>query len=106
MSDPIYKIMPQTDWAAALAAGVYTGSADDIRDGFIHFSTREQVPGTLAMHFASQQDLVLVAVDPAKLGSALIWEPSRGGALFPHFYGDLPAEAAVSVDAISGSTGD
>ncbi len=97
MSDSIYKIMPAADWAAAKAAGAYTGSADDVRDGFIHFSTREQVAGTLARHFAGQQDLVLVTVDPATLGAALVWEPSRGGALFPHLYGVLPVSAAVEV---------
>ena len=97
MSDSIYKIMPAADWAAAKAAGAYTGSADDVRDGFIHFSTREQVAGTLARHFAGQQDLVLVTVDPEQLGTALVWEPSRGGALFPHLYDVLPVSAAVEV---------
>ena len=92
--------MPQSDWAAAQAAGVYTGSADDARDGFIHFSTREQVAGTLAKHFVGQRDLVLVTIDPERIGAALIWEPSRGGALFPHLYGDLPVTAAVDVERV------
>lgn len=101
MTDLIYKIMPAADWAAALASGVYRGSADDVRDGFIHFSTRDQVAGTLAKHFAGQRDLVLVEVDPASLGAGLVWEPSRGGTLFPHLYGNLPVTAAMSVAPVA-----
>ena len=100
MSDSVYKIMPAADWAAAKATGAYTGSVDDVRDGFIHFSTREQVAGTLAKHFAGQQDLVIVIVDPTQLGATLVWEPSRGGALFPHLYGVLPVSAAVGVERV------
>ena len=52
---------------------------------------------TAAWHFAGQDDLVLVAVDAAALGPALEWEPSRGGALFPHLYGDLQLHSVRSV---------
>lgn len=99
--EPIYKIMPAADWAAAQAGGAYRGSADDARDGFIHFSTRDQVAGTLAKHFAGQTRLVLVEIDPLMLGSALRWEPSRGGQLFPHLYDDLPVTAATSVEPVA-----
>lgn len=81
-------------------AGVYRGSADDSRDGFIHFSTAEQLSGTLAKHYAGQTDLKLVAVDADTLGPSLRWEPSRGGALFPHLYGELALGAVVSVQQI------
>lgn len=91
----IYKIMTSAEWAAAQATGVYDGSADDRRDGFIHFSTAGQAAATAAKHFGGQADLVLLAVDPARLGAALKWEPSRGGALFPHLYAPLPASAVV-----------
>lgn len=91
----IYKIMTAAEWAAAQAAGVYNGSAHDRRDGFIHFSTARQVAETAAKHFAGQADLVLLAVDPAPLGEALKWEPSRGGALFPHLYTVLPCSAVT-----------
>ena len=86
----IYKIMPRTDWAAFERAGRYEGSADDKRDGYIHFSSREQVRETAAKHFAGQSDLMLLSVDAASLGDMLKWELSRGGALFPHLYGPLP----------------
>jgi uncharacterized protein (DUF952 family) len=93
----VYKILPRADWDAALRAGRYDGSPDDTRDGFIHFSAADQVAGTAAKHFRGQPDLVLVAVDAARLGDALRWEPSRGGALFPHLYGPLDPATAVSI---------
>jgi uncharacterized protein (DUF952 family) len=93
----VYKICPEPEWKAAVRAGVYRGSAADLRDGFIHFSAAEQVAATAAKHFAEQHDLLLVAVDADPLGAALKWEPSRGGALFPHLYGELPVSAALWV---------
>ncbi|WP_395677643.1 DUF952 domain-containing protein [Inquilinus sp.] len=93
----IYKICSAAEWAAAEAAGAYRGSAVDHKDGFIHFSTAEQAEETAARHFAGQDGLVLVALDPERLGDALRWEPSRGGALFPHLYGALPLAAVQGV---------
>lgn len=91
----IFKICRAAEWAQAVVDGVFRGSAVDLRDGYIHFSTAAQVAETAARHFAAQSDLVLVAVDAAALGDKLKWEPSRGGALFPHLYGELQAEAAL-----------
>jgi uncharacterized protein (DUF952 family) len=85
----IYKICPRGLWAEAERAGVFRGSPVDVADGFIHFSTAEQAVETAAKHFAGQGDLLLIAVEAAALGPALKWEPSRGGALFPHLYGDM-----------------
>ena len=85
----IYKICTRALWAEAERAGVFRGAPVDLADGFIHFSTAEQAVETAAKHFAGQGDLLLVAVDGAALGPALKWEPSRGGALFPHLYGDM-----------------
>ena len=89
MTALVYKILSRAEWAQAQAAGLYNGSADDVRDGFIHFSTADQAAGTLAKHFRGRDDLVLLEFDPAALGDALRWEPSRGGALFPHLHGPL-----------------
>lgn len=83
---PIYKIFLRPEWDAFKAAGETLGAPVDLADGYIHFSTAAQVAETAAKHFATQSDLVLVAVDPDRLGNALKWEPSRGGALFPHLY--------------------
>jgi uncharacterized protein (DUF952 family) len=93
MTTLVYKIAPRSLWTAAEASGAFAGSPVDHADGFIHFSTADQARDTAARHFAGQADLLLVAVDPVALGDALRWEPSRGGALFPHLYGPLPLEA-------------
>ncbi len=85
----IFKIFRRAEWDAFRSAGETRGAPVDIADGFIHFSTAEQVVETVARHFASESDLVLVAVDPDKLDTGLRWEPSRGGALFPHLYRPL-----------------
>jgi uncharacterized protein (DUF952 family) len=90
----VYKICPRTLWAEAEREGVFRGAPVDRADGYIHFSTAEQVLETAAKHFAGADDLVLVAVEADKLGPPLKWEPSRGGALFPHLYGELPLAAA------------
>lgn len=92
----IYHVCKAADWQAAKATGPYTGTADDTRDGFIHFSAAEQLRESVARHRAGQDGLVLLVVDPDALGDALKWEPSRGGALFPHLYGALPATAVVA----------
>lgn len=93
----IFHVCARESWEAATAAGHYAGSADDRRDGFIHFSAADQVIGSVARHRAGQDGLVILGVDPEKLGDALKWEPSRGGALFPHLYGPLPLDAVVFV---------
>ncbi len=82
----IYKIATAEEWRLALAAGQYTGAPVDLADGFIHFSTADQALETAAKHFAGRDGLLLVALDAETLGDALEWEPSRGGALFPHLY--------------------
>lgn len=85
----IYKICPVELWRVAERDGVFRGAPVDLADGFIHFSTAAQAVETAAKHFAGQSDLLLVRVHAEKLGDALKWEPSRGGALFPHLYGVL-----------------
>ena len=96
----IYKICPVALWREAERAGKFRGSAIDLQDGFIHFSTAGQVVATAAKHFSGQGDLLLVHVDTSKLGDRLKWEASRGGALFPHLYGDLDLAAVTKVDLL------
>ena len=96
----IYKIVPAALWREAEREGIFRGSDVDRRDGFIHFSSAAQAVETAAKHFAGQSDLLLVRVDSAALGAALKWEPSRGGALFPHLYGDLDLGAVRRVDPL------
>ena len=90
MHATIYKITPEALWRQAEAEGRFTGAPIDLTDGFIHFSTREQAIETAKRHFGGQGDLLLVAIDAGALGEKLVFEPSRGGALFPHLYAEMP----------------
>ena len=92
----IYKIVPQDLWQDAVAEGLFTGAEIDHEDGYIHFSTAEQVQETAAKHFAGQEDLLLVALDTERF-SAIKWDVSRGGALFPHLYGMFRPDQVVWV---------
>jgi len=96
----LYKICPAPLWRAAESTGLFRGSAVDLNDGFIHFSSADQVRETAAKHFAGQDDLLLISVDSARLGAALKWEPSRGGALFPHLYADLDLAAVTKTEPL------
>lgn len=91
----IYKLLTRPEWLAASDAGVFTGSAVDVADGFIHFSTAAQAPETGRKYFSGLENLVAVAFEAETLGDGLKWEPSRGGDLFPHLYGPLPTSLAV-----------
>jgi uncharacterized protein (DUF952 family) len=90
----IFKILTSAQWRQAKAEGVFRGAPIDLKDGYIHFSTAEQVRGTADKHFAGINDLVLAAVETSRLGGRLVYEVSRGDALFPHLY-DVLGLAAV-----------
>ncbi len=100
----IFKIVHGEEWRAAEAAGIYRGSAKDKADGFLHFSTQEQLMGTLTRYYADADDLVLVAVDAESLGDALKYEPSTAGALYPHLYRDLQFSVVRWVRQIARNT--
>ena len=87
-------------WREAARSGVFRGASIDLRDGYIHFSTAAQAVETAEKHFAGERDLVLVAVDAGALGENLRWETSRGGALFPHLYGELELAAVTRIDPL------
>ena len=93
----IYKICSASAWREAERQGVFRGSPDDTRDGFIHFSTAVQVAETARKHFFGQTGLFLIAVDADALGKALRWERSRDDQLFPHLYGELDHGAVTRV---------
>ena len=102
----IFKIFRRPEWDAFRATGETLGAPVDLADGFIHFSTAAQVVETAAKHFAGQSDLVLVAFEADRLGPDLRWEPSRGGALFPHLYRPLElAEVVWDKSLPLGATG-
>ena len=95
----VYKILDADLWAEAEREGAFHGAGIDREDGFIHFSTADQVRETAAKHFAGRDGLLLVAFDGARLaadhGELYRYEPSRGGALFPHLYAVAMTNAAL-----------
>lgn len=97
LPDVIFHICTVADWQAAQAAGVYRGGAAARADGFLHLSTAAQVAGSLTKHFPDRDGILVLTVRTDALGGALRWEPSRGGAVFPHLYGDLPLNAVLAV---------
>lgn len=96
----VYRLLAADSWESAQRAGKFVGTLHDVRDGFIHFSTAQQVVETAARHYAGQASLVLLWVETSQLGPALRFEPSRGGALFPHLYGELPVSAVARVEPL------
>ena len=100
MTCMIYHMCPAETWAEAVAAGHYHGTADDRRDGFIHFSTAETIAESARRHRTGQIGLLLIAVDAERLGERVRWEASRGGALFPHLYGPLHPDEVAGVEPL------
>lgn len=98
---PIIKLLRAPEWAALQADGVFAGSPDDLRDGYIHISTPEQVAGTAAKWFAGADGVVAVTLDADALAADLRWEPSRGGQLFPHLYRELRLADVVDAAPLS-----
>jgi uncharacterized protein (DUF952 family) len=101
MAEPVYKVLSEAAFEKAALKGHFAGSADDLRDGFIHLSAAHQLAGTLAKRFAGQEGLVLLALDTRRLGAELKWEASRGGALFPHFYAPLDLAAMLWAEPLA-----
>ncbi len=94
---PVIKLLRAGEWAQFQADGVFAGSADDLRDGYIHISTPAQAPGTLAKWFAGEAGVVALTFDADALGDALKWEESRGGQLFPHLYRPLRLDEVLEM---------
>lgn len=91
-----YKILTGPQWQAFVAEGRFAGAPIDLADGYVHLSTAEQLTETADKHFAGQSGLWVAAIDLDLLGAAVKWEPSRGGALFPHVYAALPMDAVIA----------
>ena len=94
----IYKICDVDLWEKAKAEGHFIGAEIDIRDGFINFSTTEQLDETLRLHFEGVENLLLLTIDGCRLD--LKWEPARNGTLFPHLYDILPLSAVLRVNPL------
>jgi len=101
-----YKVLTGDQMAQLEKDGTFAGAPVDLEDGYIHLSSAEQLEKTVTKHFAGQEDLHIAAVDLEALGEAVKWEPSRGGALFPHLYAALPLSAVVAYSPLErGSDG-
>lgn len=102
MSQPLiaYKVLTAEQMAQLETDGTFAGAPVDRADGYIHLSTADQLDETVAKHFAGQDDLHVAAVDLEALGHEVKWEPSRGGALFPHIYAALPLSAVLAYGAL------
>ena len=100
MNDLIFHMCTEEEWRAAEETGWYSGSSQDVADGFLHFSTSAQIRESAAKHRAGQLDIVLLSVNPSPLGDALRWEPAREGQLFPHLYGNLDLDALMRCDPL------
>lgn len=105
MSVCVYKLFRQSEWQEAARTGLFTGSPDDHRDGFIHLSAASQVHGTFEKYFGSEREPVLAGFDADAFGVALKWEISRNGERFPHLYGVLDVSRALTVSHISRDAG-
>ncbi len=92
-----FKIFTADQWQQFEADGSFAGAPVDLADGYIHMSTAEQLDGTLEKHFAGQEGLVIAEIDLSGFGDALRWEVSRGGALFPHLYAELPISSVRAI---------
>ena len=101
MPEVAYKIVDAAEWRAAVAEGRYDGAPVDLADGYIHMSTETQLAETARRHFAGRSDLLLLTVDLSKFDDDLVWEPSRGGDLFPHLYAPLPVATVTASRAFS-----
>ena len=91
-----FKVLTRAQWSVFRETGVFAGAPVDIADGYIHLSARDQVAETVAKYFAGQDDLILAMIDLPALGDMVKWEPSRGGALFPHIYGPIQMSAVTT----------
>ncbi|CAO5246793.1 DUF952 domain-containing protein [Frankia sp. AgKG'84/4] len=102
----ICHLVGRSAWAVGAAA---YRPASLGTDGFIHFSTPEQVAATANRFYQGRDDLLLVIVDPSRLHAPLRWEPPAAptaaptaappsaGELFPHLYGPIDAGAVAAV---------
>ena len=91
----VYKVCTNEDWKEAKKKGKYEGSQKDKKDGFIHFSDKEQLKETLNKFFFKQKNLTLLKIDALKLEN-LIYEQISDGNMFPHLYGPLEISNVIA----------
>ena len=92
--DFVYKICTKSEWSEAKQKNIFKGTALDLKDGYIHFSDKDQVKQTLNKFYVNQTNLIILKVDAQKLES-LTWEQSTDGNMFPHLYSDLNLDFVI-----------
>ncbi len=65
-------------------------------EGFIHCSFAGQLNGVLERYYSEVESVMILGIDPDKLASELVSEPSTGGENYPHIYGPINRNAIVS----------
>ena len=91
----VFKVCEEDDWESTKKEDFFLGSKTDQSDGFIHFSTSQQLEGTLEKYFKSKSPLYLLEVKTEDV--ELVWETSRNNKLFPHLYSPLPLNMVSQV---------
>jgi len=97
----IFKIFRINEWTEFQRTAVFKGSPDDLRDGFIHFSTEDYLLGTLARYFKMDHSLIIAQAKNDGWGDMMKWEVARGQAMFPHLYGHLYPDDILKVWRLS-----
>jgi uncharacterized protein (DUF952 family) len=91
----VHHLVRAIDWSDVTGTKYSPPSLSE--DGFIHFSTGEQVPQTVERYYSNVDDLLVVTVDVNKLTAELRWEDLTGHGEFPHLYGPLDIDAVTDV---------
>lgn len=98
----LFHLLPAHSWRAHLAGGEPAYQPPSLaREGFVHLSFAEQLEGSLQLHFAGERELVLLELDPVRAAPALVLEPARGGALFPHLRRPIEPEDLLGARPLS-----
>jgi uncharacterized protein (DUF952 family) len=64
-------------------------------EGFIHCSFEEQLEEVMKRYFRGFEAVTILEIDPAKLTSRLVVEPSTNGESYPHIYGPINLDSIV-----------
>ena len=97
-TDFVFKILEHKEWFNNEEE--YKGSLIDLKDGFIHLSSVNQIYLTCKKHFFGRENLIVIYFKIKDLENNLKWEKSRNNDLFPHYYGNLKKELNLEINKI------
>lgn len=90
----IYHVIPKAKWDQVSHETEYRPESLE-REGFIHCSLSSQCEGVIERYFKNEEELLILAIDPAQLRSELKYEGLNEH--FPHVYGPIERSAIVAV---------